>query len=147
ALIRWNHPKWGLISPDEFINVAEENGLITEVDEWVLNEVCSHIKNWNENGKNTVPISINISSVHFMKPDWPSKVAETIKNTGINTDDIELEITESIILNNSDMVKNTLSKLKELGIKLILDGFGKGEFSLSYLTNYPFDGIKIEKSL
>src|SRR5690606_16954795 len=63
ALIRWNHPKWGLISPDEFINVAEENGLITEVDEWVLNEVCSHIKNWNENGKNTVPISINISSV------------------------------------------------------------------------------------
>lgn len=147
ALIRWKHPKWGLISPGKFLNEAEENGLLTEMDEWLLKEVCSQIKFWNKSGKKTVPISINISAIQLMKPDWPSKVAETIKNTGINTDDIELEITESIILNNSDMVKNTLSKLKELGIKLILDGFGKGEFSLSYLTNYPFDGIKIEKSL
>lgn len=146
ALIRWNHPEWGLISPAEFLTVAEENGLITAIDDWVLYEVCHQIKNWKIRGLNTVPISINISPIHFMQPDWPSKVSTTIQDAGIHPQEIEFEITESMILNNSEMVKKSISRLKELGINILLDDFGKGYSSLSYLTLYPFDVIKIDKS-
>lgn len=146
ALIRWNHPEWGLISPFEFLTIAEENGLITEIDDWVLNEVCRQIRNWKNRGMHVVPVSINISAIHFMIPDWPSKVAAIIQDAGIHSHDIEFEITESTILNNSEVVKSSISKLKELGIKLSLDDFGTGYSSLSYLTQYPFDVIKIDKS-
>ncbi|RHW39974.1 EAL domain-containing protein [Lysinibacillus yapensis] len=146
ALIRWNHPEWGLISPHEFLTIAEENGLITEIDDWVLNEACNQIKNWKDRGMHLVPISINISAVHFLKPDWPRKVAEIIRDVGIHPSDMEFEITESTILNDSEIVKNSILMLKELGIKIALDDFGKGYSSLSYLTQYPFDVIKIDKS-
>lgn len=146
ALIRWNHPEWGLISPHEFLTIAEENGLITEIDDWVLNEVCQQIKLWKYNGIQVVPISINISAIHFMKPDWPNKVAMILRKSGIQPRDIEIEITESTILNNSEVVRNSIFKLKELGIKIALDDFGTGYSSLSYLTQYPFDLIKIDKS-
>lgn len=146
ALIRWNHPEWGLISPAEFLTMAEENGLITEIDDWVLNEVCRQINNWKNNDLPIVPISINISAIHFIIPNWPSKVATIIENTGICSHDIEFEITESTILNNSVVVKDSIAKLKELGIKISLDDFGTGYSSLSYLTQYPFDAIKIDKS-
>lgn len=146
ALIRWNHSEWGLISPHEFLTIAEENGLITEIDDWVLKEACVQIKNWKDKGLKVVPISINISASHFLKPDWPREVTKIIRNTGIHPHDIEFEITESMILSNSEMVKDTIFKIKELGIKIILDDFGKGYSSLSYLTQYPFDVIKIDKS-
>ncbi|MFJ8234632.1 EAL domain-containing protein [Ureibacillus sp. NPDC094379] len=146
ALIRWNHTEWGLISPREFLTIAEENGLITEIDDWVLNEACNQIKNWKNRGIRVVPISINISAIHFLKPDWPNKVAEVIRDAGIQRDEIEFEITESIILNKLEMVKSSILRLKELGIKIIMDDFGKGYSSLSYLTEYPFDVIKIDKS-
>ena len=146
ALIRWNHPEWGLISPHEFLTIAEENGLITDIDDWVLKEVCNQIKQWKNKKLQTVPISINISAVHFMKQDWPSTVATVIKEAGIHPHDIELEITESTLLNNIEMVKNTIDRLRLLGISIALDDFGKGYSSLSYLTQYPFDVIKIDKS-
>ena len=146
ALIRWNHPEWGLISPHEFLTLAEENGLITDIDDWVLKEVCNQIKKWKKEQLQTVPISINISAVHFMKQDWPSTVAKVIRETGIHPHDIEFEITESTLLNNTEMVKSTIDSLRELGIKIALDDFGKGYSSLSYLTQFPFDVIKIDKS-
>lgn len=146
ALIRWNHPEWGLISPHEFISTAEENGLITEIDTWVFTEICQQIKNWKNKGIQVVPISINFSAIHFMKPDWPSKVASIIDKAGILPSDIEFEVTESIILRNTEMVRNSILKLKELGIKIALDDFGKGYSSLSYLTQFPFDVIKIDKT-
>ena len=146
ALIRWNHPQWGLISPHEFLTLAEENGLITDIDDWVLNEVCNQIKQWKNKKLKTVPISINISAVHFMKQDWPSTVATVLKETGIHPHDIELEITESTVLNNMEMVQSTIDRLRLLGIKIAIDDFGKGYSSLSYLTQYSFDVIKIDKS-
>jgi len=146
ALIRWNHSEWGLISPHEFLSLAEENGLISEIDEWVLYEVCQQIKYWKNRGMKIVPISINISAIHFMKSDWPNTVMEFIRDAGVQPNEIELEITESTILNNTELVKNSISKLKKLGINIILDDFGKGYSSLSYLTQYPFDVIKIDKS-
>ncbi|MEH7248169.1 EAL domain-containing protein [Neobacillus niacini] len=146
ALIRWNHPEWGLISPAEFLTIAEENGLIMEIDEWVFNEVCHRIKNWKNRKIHFVPISINISAIHFMKKDLHSRVTKIIQDAGILPHEIEFEITESTILNNNDNVKRSIYKLKELGIRIALDDFGKGYSSLSYLTRYPFDVIKIDKS-
>ena len=146
ALIRWNHPEWGLVSPSEFLTIAEENGLITEIDDWVLTEVCRQIRNWKNNSVDIVPISINISAIHFLIPNWPNKVATIIRETGIQPDDIEFEITESTILSNSEVVRNSIFSLKELGIKISLDDFGTGFSSLSYLTQFPFDLIKIDKS-
>lgn len=146
ALIRWNHHEWGLISPAEFLTIAEENGLITEMDDWVLNEVCNQIRNWRNMGMFVVPISINISATNFLKSNWTNKVATIIREIGIQPHDIEFEITESTIFNDSVTVKNSILKLKELGIKIALDDFGTGYSSLSYLTHYPFDLIKIDKS-
>ena len=146
ALIRWNHPEWGIVSPAEFLSFAEENGLISEIDDWVFSEVCHQIKKWKDASIPVVPISINISAMHFLKQEWTRKVASIIREAGIHPSDIEFEITESTILNHSDMVKNTILKLKELGISIALDDFGTGYSSLSYLTQYPFDVIKIDKS-
>lgn len=146
ALIRWNHPEWGLISPGEFLTLAEENGLITKIDDWVLFEICHQIKKWKNNGINTVPISINISAIHFMQPDLPSKVVNAIRDAGIHPQDIEIEITESMVLNNTELVEKSISKLKELGIKILLDDFGTGYSSLNNLAHYPFDIVKIDKS-
>ncbi|MFJ8064732.1 EAL domain-containing protein [Psychrobacillus sp. NPDC096426] len=145
ALIRWNHPEWGLISPHEFITIAEENGLIMDIDDWVLKEVCIQIKKWKNEQLPTVPISINVSAVHFMKQDWPSTVAKLIRRAGIHPQDIELEITESTLMDNKEMVKQTINKLREMGIKIALDDFGKGYSSISYLSQYSFDTIKIDR--
>ncbi len=146
ALIRWNHPEWGLISPHEFLTIAEENGLITEIDDWVLKEVCNQIKKWKKQQLPTVPISINMSAIHFMKKEWPSTVAKFIREADIDPYDLEFEITETSLLNNKNMVKQTIDSLRELGIKIALDDFGQGYSSLAYLTQFPFDVIKIDKS-
>ncbi|PKC51160.1 EAL-domain-containing protein, partial [Rhizophagus irregularis] len=146
ALIRWNHPEWGIISPIEFLTIAEENGFIEDVDNWVLNEVCHQMKLLKERQILTVPISINISAVHFSVYNWQEKVASIIEDYGIDSKDLEFEITESLLLNNDDSVQHTLNALKSLGIKIVLDDFGTGYSSLSYLTHFPFDIIKIDKS-
>ena len=123
ALIRWEHPKWGLISPQEFLTLAEENGLITYIDEWVLKEVCNQIKNWKQDQKYTVPISINFSSIHFMKQDWPSTILKVIRESGICPQDIEFEITERSLLDIEEIAKKNIYQLKELGIKVSMDYF------------------------
>jgi diguanylate cyclase (GGDEF)-like protein/PAS domain S-box-containing protein len=146
ALIRWNHPEWGLISPHEFLSIAEESGLITDIDDWVLNETCNQIKKWKEEQLHTVPISINISAVHFMKRDWSSTVEKVIQDAGIQPYDLEFEITENTILNNESGVIDTINSLRDLGIRIALDDFGIGYSSISYLNQFPFDVIKIDKS-
>ncbi|MDR7238777.1 EAL domain-containing protein [Neobacillus drentensis] len=146
ALIRWNHPEWGLISPHEFLSIAEENGLITDIDDWVLKEACNQIKKWKEEQLHTVPISINISAVHFMKRDWSRTVAKVIQDAGIQPYDLEFEITESTVLNTESMVRDTINSLRDLGISIALDDFGVGYSSISYLNQFPFDVIKIDKS-
>lgn len=146
ALIRWDHPEWGLVSPNEFLMIAEENNLMIQIEDWVLTEVCQQLKKWKDALMWTVPISINISATHFMKQKWLDHVEQTIRKAGIHPTDIEFEITESSFLNNEEVVKNTIKTLKEMGIKISLDDFGKGYSSLSYLAQFPFDVIKIDKS-
>ncbi|MHC0038886.1 EAL domain-containing protein [Pseudoneobacillus sp. C159] len=146
ALIRWEHPKWGLISPKEFLQIAEENGFITRIEDWVLNQVCQQLRKWKDAMFCTVPISINISAIHFMKKNWLEYVEQTIQKAEISPSEIEFEITETTLLNNEEVVKETIQSIKQMGIRISLDDFGKGYSSLSYLALFPFDVIKIDKS-
>ncbi|MGX9134104.1 EAL domain-containing protein [Rummeliibacillus sp. JY-2-4R] len=146
ALIRWIHPEWGIISPHEFLAIAEENGLIKEVDDWVLNEACSILRKWKESNMGTIPISINISAIHFSIYNWQNTVAKVIKEADIDPRNIEFEITESLLLNNNRIVQNTIDFFRNMGIKISLDDFGTGYSSLAYLTKFSFDTIKVDKS-
>lgn len=146
ALIRWQHPVWGLVSPKEFIPIAEENGFIIEIGDWVFKQVCHYIKEWKQNQLKVVPISINISAQRFLKSDWIKIVNDTLKETGTDPKLIEIEITETTLIQHEKEVSLAIRCLKELGIKVALDDFGTGYSSLSYLTRYPLDTIKIDQS-
>ncbi len=146
ALIRWKHPEWGMIAPHEFLTIAEDSGLIKEVDDWVLKEACKQLKNWKEKYIQIVPIAINISAIHFSIYNWHHTVEEMIAGYGIDPRNLEFEITESLLLNNNETVQNTITHLRNMGIKIALDDFGTGYSSLAYLTQFSFDIIKIDKS-
>ncbi len=146
ALIRWNHPEWGHISPNEFLGIAEENGLILDIDDWVVSEVCRQIKSWKDAGLPVVPVSVNISAAHLSKQDWPMTVAKVIEESGIETRDFQLEVTENSLLTNEKTIQSALELFQKLGIIIALDDFGKGYSSLMYLTQYHFDILKIDRS-
>ncbi|RIW37398.1 EAL domain-containing protein [Bacillus salacetis] len=146
ALLRWNHKKWGMISPAEFIPIAEDSGFITEIGTWVLKDVCRQLKQWSADGHPLVPISINISPQHFLKKDVVELVTSYITKYGVEPQWIELEITENSLIHYSDVVRNTMDKLKEMGVKMSLDDFGTGYSALSQLHNFTFDTLKIDQS-
>lgn len=146
ALIRWNHPEWGHISPNEFLGIAEENGLIIDIDNWVIQDVCRQIREWKDAGLSLVPVSVNIAAGHLSQKDWPNTVAKFIEEAGIEPQDIELEITENSLLNNERTAQSAIELFQKLGIKIALDDFGKGYSSLMYLTQYHFDILKIDRA-
>lgn len=146
ALIRWNHPDWGTVSPSEFIRMAEENGFIFEIGDWVLAEVCKLLGRWKEEGVTTVPISVNVSPKRLLKTDFVKSVQHLITSAGIEPDLIELELTEYEIIKNIEKTKQIISALKLFGVRFALDDFGTGYSSLSYLTELDFDTLKIDKS-
>lgn len=142
ALVRWMHPTRGLLSPDDFIPLAEETGLIVELSNWVLREACLNALSWNDN----LMISVNLSPVEFQRTDLVERVIAVLEHTGIKPQRLELEITESVMLEDAASALATMNNLKALGVRLSIDDFGTGYSSLSYLRNYPFDGIKIDRS-
>jgi diguanylate cyclase (GGDEF)-like protein/PAS domain S-box-containing protein len=146
ALIRWNHPKWGLVSPAEFIPLAEESGLINEIGEWVLQQVCRQLYEWKILGYNLVPISINLSPKSFLKADLVSIFKYYLTQYDISPSLLEIEITEDSIIKNEASVLNTLKLFKELGISISLDDFGTGYSSIGYLKKFNVDYIKIDRS-
>jgi diguanylate cyclase (GGDEF)-like protein/PAS domain S-box-containing protein len=146
ALIRWEHPVWGLISPKEFIPLAEENGFIIEIGDWVLKQVCHYIKEWELSGLPIVPISINQSAKRFLRNDWTTTVFNVLKETNIDPSLIEFEITETTLLQHNETVKSSIDFLKDVGIKVALDDFGTGYSSLTHLERYPIDTLKIDQS-
>jgi diguanylate cyclase (GGDEF)-like protein/PAS domain S-box-containing protein len=146
ALIRWEHPIWGLISPKEFIPLAEENGFIIEIGDWVFKQVCHYIKEWKQSGLPIVPISINKSPKRFLRNDWNATVFNVLKETNIDPSLLEFEITETTLLQHNETVMNSINLLKEVGIKIALDDFGTGYSSLTHLEKYPIDTIKIDQS-
>ncbi|MBU8905320.1 EAL domain-containing protein [Desertibacillus haloalkaliphilus] len=146
ALIRWEHPEWGQVSPAEFLPLAEESGLNTRMSDWVFEQVCQQINIWEKQGYELVPISINVSPNRLLMPGFVSDVFAVIKNTGIDPKWIELEITEETIIKNIETAKSVVKELKEAGIKLSLDDFCSGYSSLSYLNELDIDSFKFDKS-
>ncbi|MDQ0256597.1 diguanylate cyclase (GGDEF)-like protein/PAS domain S-box-containing protein [Evansella vedderi] len=146
ALIRWKRKDLGLISPAEFIQVAEETGIIVEIGEWVLREACTQCKKWHDEGMPLISISVNISAVQFYKQKLEKTIEEILRETGLEAQFLELELTESILMKQPEEAAETLRNLKALGVKISIDDFGKGFSSLSYLKHFPIDTIKIDKS-
>jgi diguanylate cyclase (GGDEF)-like protein/PAS domain S-box-containing protein len=146
ALLRWSNPKWGRVSPAEFIPCAEETGLIHPIGKWVLNTVCAQIREWNQGELGEVHVSINLSGHQFLDKNLKRIVAEAIRTNGIPARLIELEITESILMGNVNNAVLVLKAFKEIGVTISLDDFGTGYSSLSYLKNLPIDTLKIDKS-
>jgi diguanylate cyclase (GGDEF)-like protein/PAS domain S-box-containing protein len=146
ALIRWNHPKLGLVPPLKFIPLAETHGFIGEIGAWVIKEACKQICEWNKKGIFIENIAINISALQFNDKNLKDYIDETISLMKINPSSLEAELTESIIMKNIESSLILLKSLKELSIKLSLDDFGTGYSSLSYLTKIPLDTLKIDRS-
>ncbi len=147
ALIRWIHPTRGLVSPDQFIPLSEETGLILPIGEWVLNSACAQLKEW-ERGALTrdLFISINVSAKQFHQPDFVAQVQEAIRNHAVDPTKLKLELTESMLLENVGETIATMIALKQIGVKISLDDFGTGYSSLQYLKRLPLDQFKIDKS-
>jgi len=145
ALIRWKHPDLGLISPDKFIHVAESNGMIVPIGEWVLRTACLHARSWHDRG-NPIPVAVNVSAVQFRQAGFCDLVKDVLDQSGLDPEFLELEITESLLLATEDMRYEVLGRLKTLGVKLALDDFGTGFSSLSYLKQLPVSKLKIDRS-
>jgi diguanylate cyclase (GGDEF)-like protein/PAS domain S-box-containing protein len=148
ALIRWNHPEKGFISPANFIPLAEETGLIVEIGEWVLREACQQMERWQKIFPSDPPlfVSVNLSSKQFIQSDLIQRITQIIKETKINPEGLKLEITESAVMDDVDSATEMLKKLRALGIKLSIDDFGTGYSSLSYLHRFPIDTLKVDRS-
>ena len=141
ALIRWNHSARGLILPAEFIPFAEETALIVPIGEWVLRQACAEAAKW----PNDVRVAVNLSPVQFRRLDLCQTVADALKCSGLTAHRLALEITESVLLRNQETTLETLRQLRALGVSIVMDDFGTGHSSLSYLRNFPFDKIKIDR--
>lgn len=146
ALLRWRHPVHQLISPDKFINLAEETGLIIPIGEWVLKTVCMQIKAWQNQGYYVPRIAINLSARQFRDKDLISNISQILKETGVDAKYISLEITESMLIDNIEKVVETLSRLHAMGLHISIDDFGTGYSSLSYLKKFPIHTLKIDRS-
>jgi len=148
ALVRWEHPERGLISPIEFIPLAEETGLINDIGHWVLTEACRQLQEWRLGypQRPDLYMSINLSAKQFLQPDLVERIDAAIAAAGVEPRCIALEITESVLVHNPEMANKTLLELKARGLHLYVDDFGTGYSSLSYLQNFPFDALKIDRA-
>ncbi|WP_176706704.1 putative bifunctional diguanylate cyclase/phosphodiesterase [Paenibacillus hemerocallicola] len=146
ALVRWSHPDWGNIPPSRFIPLAEETGLITLLDQWVLREACAQLKRWLDEGYSPLPVSVNVSMLQFRQPNLGPFISRVLADTGLPARYLEIELTESTIMSNPDVTLQTLHELKRMGIRISLDDFGVGYSSLNYLKKLPIDTIKIDQS-
>jgi predicted signal transduction protein with EAL and GGDEF domain len=141
ALLRWRHPERGMISPADFIPVAEDTGLIVELGEWVLRTACAEAATWPEH----VRVSVNVSPVQLKCPTLALKIAGALADSGLAANRLELEITEAVLIRDDETALSILHQLRAIGIRIALDDFGTGYSSLSYLKRFPFDKIKIDR--
>ncbi len=146
ALVRWVHPQLGMVSPVQFIPLAEETGLIEPIGEWVLREACRQNQAWREAGFAPIRVSVNLSPVQFRNSELPAVVKKALTDADLPTDGLELEVTESMLMNNPEDTVRTLKRFKEMGLKISIDDFGTGYSSLSYLKQFPIDSLKVDRS-
>jgi len=146
ALIRWHHPTLGLVSPDRFVGVAEETGMIIPIGKWVLERACRQIAEWQGSIDRTLSVSVNLSAKQLMHPSLTGTVEEILLETGLDPKQLKLEVTESTVMEHSERSMAVLKELDQIGILLSTDDFGTGYSSLSYLQQFPFDRMKIDRS-
>ena len=146
ALLRWNHPRLGLLTPDRFITLAEESGLIVPIGEWVLEEVCGFARQWRDQGLDVVPLAVNLSAVQFRQKNILERISRIIQNAGLPPKSIELELTESFLMDDVETCGQLMKALSDLGVSLAIDDFGTGYSNLGYLKRYYIDKLKIDQS-
>jgi diguanylate cyclase (GGDEF)-like protein len=146
ALVRWNHPEWGLLRPERFIPLAEETGLIVKIGEWVLREACRQARDWLDRGLRPGLVSVNLSARQFRQEGLVRMVSRILEETRLDPQHLEIELTESMVMHNVSAAIATLHGLKSLGVQLSVDDFGTGYSSLSYLKDFPIDTLKIDRS-
>jgi EAL domain-containing protein (putative c-di-GMP-specific phosphodiesterase class I) len=142
ALVRWQHPQRGLIAPVEFIPLSEETGSIVDIGEWVMNHACVTAAGWDEPYR----VALNVSPVQFRQTDLPAIVAAALARSGLPASRLEIEITEGVLMEDTERAIDVLSALRDMGVHIALDDFGTGYSSLSYLRSFKFDKLKIDKS-
>jgi diguanylate cyclase (GGDEF)-like protein/PAS domain S-box-containing protein len=146
ALIRWQHPDRGLISPGRFIPIAEDCGLIVQIGRWVLREACRQTREWQDAGSLRLPIAVNVSALEFRDPGFVDSVRTVLEETGLQARYLELEVTEGVLMEDGQSTAAVLQELKKMGVHLAVDDFGTGYSSLSYLQQFPIDVLKIDQS-
>ncbi len=146
ALLRWQHPQLGMVSRPEFMPVAEETGLIVEFDRWILHEACQQMRGWQERFGTSFALNVNLSGQAFTHAGLVESIGVSLANRGFDPRYLRLELTESVLVQPSEGILSTLSKLKALGVQLHIDDFGTGYSSLSYLQRLPIDALKIDGS-
>ncbi len=146
ALIRWKHPKRGLVTPGVFLNAAIDTGLIRPMDEWVLRKACSQVKAWEQAGLSPITVSVNVSNSLFHGRTLPTTVGDALRESGLNPNQLELELTESIAMRDVEASITMLEGLRTMGVRLSIDDFGTGYSSLSYLQRFPLSRLKIDQS-
>lgn len=146
ALLRWQHPRMGLLGPDRFIHIAEESDLIQPIGTWVLMTACKQNRAWQRLGTRRVPVAVNLSPRQFAEESLVHHIKSALADSGLDGSDLELEITESMVMNDPEQAVSTLRRLKDLGISVAIDDFGTGYSSLAYLKRFPIDCVKLDRS-
>jgi diguanylate cyclase (GGDEF)-like protein/PAS domain S-box-containing protein len=145
ALLRWNRPGFGLVGPKDFIPIAEETRLIVPIGEWVLREACRQAREWQGDRESGFRMAVNLSARQFQHSDLPQVIAGALEHSGLTPSDLELEITESLAMQNTSRTIATLHRLREMGVQIAIDDFGTGHSSLNYLRSFPIDSVKIDQ--
>ena len=145
ALLRWQHPTLGLVPPDKFIRIAENSGLILPIGEWVLRTACSQARKWQEDGLPAVTVAVNVSAIQFRQEDFCGLVRKVLQETGLPPQHLELELTESLLLANAELMLSVIQELKAMGVTLAIDDFGTGYSSFSYLRQFRVSKLKIDR--
>jgi EAL domain-containing protein (putative c-di-GMP-specific phosphodiesterase class I) len=146
ALLRWNHPTRGLVGPGEFIDVAEETGLIVPIGEWVINRACQQLADWSRRGFPRLQASVNVSPKQLLDPEFVNKLRTAVARAGIDPTSLVVEITENLIMEDPATARAVLEEVAELGIGCAIDDFGMGYSSLAYLTRFPATILKIDRT-
>ncbi len=146
ALVRWQHPERGLVPPGEFIPVAEDSGLVGAIDIWVLQQACAQMQRWQQLGLNLDFVAVNVSSRQFGRDDLPQQVAQVLAHSGLPAAQLELEVTESAVMDDPERGQRLLTQLRELGVRLAIDDFGTGYSSMTRLKSLPVDKLKLDQS-
>jgi EAL domain-containing protein (putative c-di-GMP-specific phosphodiesterase class I) len=146
ALVRWRHPTRGLVSPQDFIPLAEETGLIIPIGEWVLRTACQQLKAWHDAGNKDIYVTVNLSGVQLQQPSFLETLRDALHDTGLDPRCLTLELTESMLMEHVEVTLLMLDALKAIGVSLAIDDFGTGYSSLAYLRRFPVDVLKIDRA-